>query len=68
MKKLFLLFLLLPNFAFSMHHKTDPIIFYLDLKIINKNIDVGEFLEGVVKTVKETEPGTQLYEFPRCTA
>lgn len=63
MKKLFLLFLLLPNFAFSMHHKTDPIIFYLDLKIINKNIDVGEFLEGVVKTVKETEPGTQLYEY-----
>tara|TARA_B100000941_G_scaffold25664_1_gene15362 strand:- start:842 stop:1264 length:423 start_codon:yes stop_codon:yes gene_type:complete len=63
MKKLFLLFLLLPSFAFSMHHKTDPIIFYLDLKIINKNIDVGEFLEGVVKTVKETEPGTQLYEY-----
>ena len=63
MKKLFLLFLLLPNFAFSMSHKTDPIIFYLDLNIINKNIDVGEFLEGVVKTVKETEPGTQLYEY-----
>ena len=63
MKKLFLFFIVFPFFAFSMHHKTDPIIFYLDLNIVNSDIDVGEFLDGIVKTVQETEPGTQLYEY-----
>ena len=63
MKKLFLFFIVFPFFAFSMHHKTDPIIFYLDLNIVNSDIDVGEFLDGIVKTVEETEPGTQLYEY-----
>ncbi len=63
MKKLFLFFIVFPFFAFSMHHKTDPIIFYLDLNIVNRDIDVGEFLDGIVKTVQETEPGTQLYEY-----
>ena len=63
MKKLFLFFIVVPFFAFSMHHKTDPIIFYLDLNIVNRDIDVGEFLDGIVKTVQETEPGTQLYEY-----
>ena len=63
MKKLFVFFIVFPFFAFSMHHKTDPIIFYLDLNIVNRDIDVGEFLDGIVKTVQETEPGTQLYEY-----
>lgn len=63
MKKLFLFFIVFPFFAFSMHHKTDPIIFYLDLNIINKDIDISEFLDDIVKTVQETEPGTQLYEY-----
>ena len=63
MKKLFLFFIVFPFFAFSMHHKTDSIIFYLDLNIVNRDIDVGEFLDGIVKTVQETEPGTQLYEY-----
>ena len=63
MKKLFVFFIVFPFFAFSMHHKTDPIIFYLDLNIINKDIDISEFLDDIVKTVEETEPGTQLYEY-----
>ena len=63
MKKILLLFVLFPVFAFSMHHKTDSIIFYLDLKIINNDVNVEEFLDGIVKTVKETEPGTLLYEY-----
>lgn len=63
MKKLFVFFIVFPFFALSMHHKTDPIIFYLDLNIINKDIDISEFLDDIVKTVQETEPGTQLYEY-----
>ena len=63
MKKLFLLILLLPNFVFSMHHKSDPIIFYLDLNIINDEINIENFLDGVVKSVKDTESGTHLYEY-----
>jgi len=63
MKKLFVFFIVFPFFAFSMHHKTDPIIFYLDLNIINKDIDISEFLDDIVKTVQETEPGAQLYEY-----
>ena len=35
MKKLILLFVLFPVFAFSMHHKSESIIFYLDLNIKN---------------------------------
>ena len=63
MKKLFVFFIVFPFFALSMHHKTDPIIFYLDLNIINKDIDISEFLDDIVKTVQETEPGAQLYEY-----
>ena len=63
MKKLFVFFIVFPFFAFSMHHKTVPIIFYLDLNIINKDIDISEFLDDIVKIVQETEPGTQLYEY-----
>ena len=63
MKKLILLIVLFPVFAFSMHHKYDPIIFYLDLKVKNNSINIEEFLDGVVKSVNETEPGTMLYEY-----
>ena len=63
MKKLILLFVLFPVFAFSMHHKSDSIIFYLDLNIKNNSVNVEEFLDGVVKSVNESEPGTILYEY-----
>ena len=63
MKKLILLFVLFPVFVFSMHHKSDPIIFYLDLKVKNNSVNIEEFLDGVVKSVNETEPGTMLYEY-----
>ena len=63
MKKLILLVVLFPVFAFSMHHKSDSIIFYLDLNITNNSVNVEEFLDGVVKSVNETEPGTMLYEY-----
>ena len=44
-------------------HKSDPIIFYLDLKVKNNSVNIEEFLDGVVKSVNETEPGTMLYEY-----
>ena len=56
-------FVLFPVFAFSMHHKSDQIIFYLDLKVKNNSVNIEEFLDGVVKSVNETEPGTMLYEY-----
>jgi hypothetical protein len=63
MKKLILLVVLFPVFAFSMHHKSDSIIFYLDLNVINNSVNVEEFLNGVVESVNENEPGTILYEY-----
>lgn len=63
MKKLILLVVLFPVFAFSMHHKSDQIIFYLDLNVINNSVNIKEFLDGVVKSVNETEQGTMLYEY-----
>ena len=63
MKKLILLVVLFPVFAFSMHHKSESIIFYLDLNIKNNSVNVEEFLDGVVKSVNESEPGTMLYEY-----
>ena len=46
-----------------MHHKSESIIFYLDLNIKNNSVNVEEFLDGVVKSVNESEPGTILYEY-----
>ena len=63
MKKLILLVVLFPVFAFSMHHKSDQIIFYLDLNVTNNSVNLKEFLDGVVKSVNETEPGTMIYEY-----
>ncbi len=63
MKKLILLVVLFPVFAFSMHHKSDQIIFYLDLNVTNNSVNLKEFLDGVVKSVNETEPRTMLYEY-----
>ena len=63
MKKLILLVVLFPVFAFSMHHKSDQIIFYLDLNVTNNSVNLKEFLDGVVKSVNETEQGTMLYEY-----
>ena len=63
MKKLILLVVLFPVFAFSMHYKSDSIIFYLDLNVVNNSVNIEDFLNGVVKSVNENEPGTILYEY-----
>ena len=40
-----------------MHHKSEPIIFYLDLDVAEgKGGEVEEFVDYLVKAVKETEP------------
>ena len=59
MKKLLLLTLLVPSFLMAMHHKSEPIIFYLDMDIAEgKSENVQEFVDYLVKTVKKTEPKT----------
>ena len=63
MKKLLFVWLLMPTLVFSMDHKPDSIIFYLDLNILKNENNIEDFLDGVVKTVKDTEPGTKLYEY-----
>jgi hypothetical protein len=57
MKKLLLLTLLVPSFLMAMHHKSEPIIFYLDMDVAEgKSENVQEFVDYLVKTVKKTEP------------
>ncbi len=63
MKKILFLCLLIPSCLFSMDHKNESIIFYLDLNILKNENNIENFLDGVVKTVKDTEPGTKLYEY-----
>lgn len=64
MKKLLLLTLLVPSFLMSMHHKSEPIIFYLDMDIAEgKSENVQEFVDYLVKTVKKTEPKTMYYKY-----
>jgi quinol monooxygenase YgiN len=64
MKKLLLLTLLLPSFLMAMHHKSEPIIFYLDMDIAEgKSENVQEFVDYLVKTVKKTEPKTMYYKY-----
>ena len=55
MKKLILLFVLFPVFAFSMHHKSDPIIFYLDLKVKNNSVNIVESTERLVRVIVNRE-------------
>jgi quinol monooxygenase YgiN len=64
MKKLLLFSLLVPSFLMAMHHKSEPIIFYLDMDIAEgKSENVQEFVDYLVKTVKKTEPKTMYYKY-----
>jgi len=64
MKHFLFLILLLPSLIFGMHHKTNPIIFYLDLDVAEgKSEDVDEFVDYLVAAVKETEPKTMYYKY-----
>ena len=47
-----------------MHHEKNPIIFYLDLEIIDGKSDgVKEFADYLVAAVNETEPKTMYYKY-----
>ena len=46
MKNLLLLTLLIPSFLMAMHHKSEPIIFYLDMDVTE---DRAESLDEFVK-------------------
>ena len=56
-------------FAFSglllgMHHKTNPIIFYLDLDVAEGKSDGADnFINYLVETVEKTEPKTMYYKY-----
>ena len=64
MKHFLFLTLLLPSFISGMHHKTNPIIFYLDLDVAEgKSEGVDEFVDYLVAAVKETEPKTMYYKY-----
>ena len=64
MKKLLLLSMLVPSLLMAMHHKSEPIIFYLDMDIAEgKSDSVEDFVNYLVKTVKITEPKTMFYKY-----
>jgi len=64
MKHFLFLTLLLPSFIFGMHHKTNTIIFYLDLDVAEgKSEGIEEFVDYLVAAVKETEPKTMYYKY-----
>jgi hypothetical protein len=64
MKKLLLLTMLVPSFLMAMHHKSEPIIFYLDMDVAKgKSDSVQDFVNYLVKTVKRTEPKTMYYKY-----
>ena len=64
MKKLLLLSMLVPSLLMAMHHKSEPIIFYLDMDIAEgKSDSVQDFVDYLVKTVKRTEPKTMFYKY-----
>lgn len=64
MKKLLLLSMLVPSLLMAMHHKSEPIIFYLDMDIAEgKSDSVEDFVNYLVKTVKRTEPKTMYYKY-----
>ena len=64
MKKFLFLSMLLPIFVLGMHHKSEPIIFYLDLDVAEgKANEVEEFVDYLVNAVKETEPKTMYYKY-----
>ena len=64
MKKFLFLSMLLPSFVLGMHHKSEPIIFYLDLDVAEgKSDEVNDFVDYLVSAVKETEPKTMYYKY-----
>lgn len=64
MKKLLLLTLIVPSLLMAMHHKSEPIIFYLDMDIAEGKSDgVAEFVDYLVSAVKKTEPKTMYYKY-----
>ena len=64
MKKLLFLSMLVPSLLMAMHHKSEPIIFYLDMDIAEgKSDSVQDFVDYLVKTVKRTEPKTMYYKY-----
>jgi len=64
MKKLLLLTLIVPSLLMAMHHKSEPIIFYLDMDIAEgKSEGVEEFVDYLVSAVKKTEPKTMYYKY-----
>ena len=64
MKKLLLLTQIVPSFLMAMHHKSEPIIFYLDMDIAEgKSEGVEEFVDYLVSAVKKTEPKTMYYKY-----
>ena len=64
MKKFLFLGILLPSFVFGMNHKSEPIIFYLDLDVAEgKSDEVSDFVDYLVSAVNETEPKTMYYKY-----
>lgn len=56
--------MLAPSLLMAMHHKSEPIIFYLDMDIAEGKSDtVQDFVNYLVKTVKRTEPKTMYYKY-----
>ena len=56
--------MLVPSLLMAMHHKSEPIIFYLDMDIAEGKSDtVEDFVNYLVKTVKRTEPKTMYYKY-----
>ena len=64
MKNFLILTLMLPGLLLGMHHKTNPIIFYLDLDVAKGKSDGAvEFINYLVETVEKTEPKTMYYKY-----
>ena len=64
MKNFLILTLMLPGLLLGMHHKTNPIIFYLDLDVAEGKSDSAEnFINYLVETVEKTEPKTMYYKY-----
>ena len=64
MKNFLFITLLTPSLIFGMHHKANPIIFYLDLDVAEgKSAEVNEFVDYLVTAVKKTEPKTMYYKY-----
>ena len=64
MKKFLILALLIPIVSEAMHHKSEPIIFYLDMEVADgKDDNVESFISYLSKTVKDTEPETMYYKY-----